>query len=212
MFTDRYENFTHFDNHNLVKHKMTLLRDKNTLGKDFREVLEEITLLVAVEALKDLPYTKKTIQTPLASYSGIKINKITLIPIIRAGLAMMAPLQRLLPDCKTGFMGVSRDNKTLQAKEYYVNIPAIDKNETALILDPMLATGNTVVHTIKHLLKQGVVNISVIGILATPHALDNIFNCYSKCKVFVASLDEKLDDKGYIVPGLGDAGDRIFNT
>lgn len=206
------KNFFSLDTHPLVQHKLTLMRDKNTSSKEFRESLEELTFILASESLKNLKFTSKTVYTPLAKFDGIKINTVTLIPILRAGLSMMSPLQRLLPDCKVGFMGLARDEETLQPIEYYSNIPIIEKNETAIILDPMLATGNTVAHTLKYLLDKKVENIIVISILATPKALDTIFNAYPNCLIYSAGYDEKLNANGYIVPGLGDAGDRIFNT
>ncbi len=207
-----YKNFICLENHPLVTHKLTLMRDKKTPPKEFREVLEEVTLLVASEALKNLQYEQRIVETPLAVYKGIKVNTVTLIPVIRAGLSMMSPLQKLLPDAKVGFMGISRDHDTLKAKEYYVNIPNIADNETALILDPMLATGNTLVYTLDYLKKKNVKNIIVIAIVSTPKALDHIFANHPNCLIFSAGLDTELNDLGYIVPGLGDAGDRIFNT
>ena len=207
-----YPNFVCLDSHPLVRHKLTLMRDKNTNSKEFRETLEEVTFIVASEALKNLNYSEKVVYTPLAKYDGIKINKVTLIPIIRAGLAMMSPLQKLLPDAKIGFMGLARNEKTLTPTEYYLNIPHIDHNETALILDPMLATGHTIAYTLKYLLNKNVKNVIVISILSTPKALENIFNTYKDCLIYSAGYDEELNKDGYIIPGLGDAGDRIFNT
>jgi uracil phosphoribosyltransferase len=207
-----HKNFFCLDNHPLVKHKMTLIRDKNTSPKEFREILEEITLIVASEALRNLKFTEKTVETPLASYKGISINDVTLIPVIRAGLAMMAPLQKLLPDSKVGFMGASRNHSTLETQQYYVNIPKIDSEGTALILDPMLATGNTIAHTLNYLKENNTKNIIVISIICVPNALDVIFKTFPNCLVYTAALDSTLNEKGYIVPGLGDAGDRIFNT
>lgn len=207
-----YKNFICLESHPLVTHKLTLMRDKNTQSKEFRELLEEVTLLVASEALRNLKFEDKIVETPIATYKGIKINAVTLIPVIRAGLSMMSPLQKLLPDAKVGFMGVSRDHDTLATKEYYVNIPNIADNETALILDPMLATGNTLVHTLDYLKTNKVKNIIIISIVSTPKALENIFSNYPDCLVYSAGFDTELNDMGYIVPGLGDAGDRIFNT
>jgi uracil phosphoribosyltransferase len=207
-----YKNFICLASHPLVTHKLTLMRDKNTLPKEFRELLEEVTLLVASEALRNLKFEEKIVETPIATYSGIKVKTVTLIPVIRAGLSMMSPLQKLLPDAKVGFMGVSRDHDTLQAQQYYVNIPSIGKDETALILDPMLATGNTLVHTIDYLKKKNVKNIIIISIVSTPKALDNIFFHHPDCLIYSAGFDTELNEMGYIVPGLGDAGDRIFNT
>lgn len=207
-----YKNFICLESHTLVTHKLTLMRDKNTQPKEFRELLEEVTLLVSSEALRNLSFEDKIVETPIAKYKGIKINTVTLIPVIRAGLSMMSPLQKLLPDAKVGFMGVSRDHDTLAAKEYYVNIPNIADNETALILDPMLATGNTLVHTLDYLKEKNVKNIIIISIVATPKALENIFAHHPDCLIYSAGFDTELNEMGYIVPGLGDAGDRIFNT
>ncbi len=206
------KNFVCLEYHPLVTHKLTLMRDKETLPKEFRELLEEVTLLVASEALKNLKFKEKIVETPMAIYKGIKVNPVTLIPIIRAGLSMMAPLQKLLPDAKVGFMGVSRDETTLKTNEYYKNIPDIAKDETALILDPMLATGNTLVHTLDYLKSKDVKNIIIISILTTPKALDNILRNHPTSLIYSAGFDEHLNNMGYIVPGLGDAGDRIFNT
>ncbi|MFL1781012.1 Uracil phosphoribosyltransferase [Candidatus Hepatincolaceae symbiont of Richtersius coronifer] len=208
-----YKNFFCLDYHPLVTHKLTCLRDKTTPSKEFREIIEEITLIVASEALRNLKFRPKFVETPVAKYEGIKVNKVTLLPIIRAGLSMMSPLQKLLPDAKVGFIGIARDHTTLQPKEYYLNIPKIEINETVLILDPMLATGNTVAHTIKHLINNNNnKNIIIISILSTPIALKTIFDIYPDCLVYSAGCDECLNDQGYITPGLGDAGDRIFNT
>jgi uracil phosphoribosyltransferase len=207
-----YKNFICLENHPLVTHKLTRIRDKNTQSKEFRELLEEVTLLVASEALRNLKFEEKLVETPIAPYNGIKVHTVTLIPVIRAGLSMMSPLQKLLPDAKVGFMGVSRDHDTLQAKEYYVNIPSIAEGETAIILDPMLATGNTAVHTLNYLKQRDVKNIIIIGIVATPKALDNIFSKHKDCLIYSAGFDKELNENGYIIPGLGDAGDRIFNT
>jgi uracil phosphoribosyltransferase len=188
------------------------MRDKNTNSKEFRELLEEVTFTIASAALRNLKFEERIVETPIATYKGIKINKVTLIPVIRAGLSMMSPLQKLLPDAKVGFMGVSRDHDTLQAREYYVNIPSIAENETALILDPMLATGNTIVHTLDYLKRNDVKNIIVIAIVSTPIALDTIFAKHPDVLIYSAGFDKELNNIGYIVPGLGDAGDRIFNT
>lgn len=208
-----YKKFFYFENHVLLNHKLTLLRNQNTSSRDFRKILEEITLILASEALKDIPYTLKQVVTPMdINYQGIRIIPITVLPILRAGIGMLAPLQQLLPDSKIGFIGVQRDENTLKPHNYYINIPQVSENEVAVILDPMLATGNTVVYAIEQLLKRHITKIKIVSILATPVALDNIFTHYEDCEIYTAGFDQKLNDKGYIIPGLGDAGDRIFNT
>jgi uracil phosphoribosyltransferase len=207
-----YKNFFCLDHNPLVKHKLTILRNKNTPSKDFREIIEEITYIVAIEALKNLKFSDKVVQTPLAKYNGIKLNDAVLIPIIRAGIIMVNPLQKLLPNSKVGFIGLARDKTSLTPKQYYKNFPVIEKDNTALILDPMLATGNTIAYTIELLKEQGVTDIIVIGILSAKKALDTIFKAHPQCLIYSAGYDAELDKDGYITPGLGDAGDRIFNT
>lgn len=196
----------------LVKHKITLLRDKRTTPKDFREVLEELTFIVAVEASKHLKVVPKKIETPISSYTGIKVKPSMIIPIIRAGIGMINPLLKLFPNCKLGFMGLSRNEETLNPNMYYHNLPTINPNETIFILDPMLATGGTLAYTIKHLLEQQAKDIVVLSILSTPVGIQNVQKVYKDIVIYTAEIDPELNSKGFIVPGLGDAGDRIFNT
>ncbi|MGV3278590.1 uracil phosphoribosyltransferase [Rickettsiales bacterium LUAb2] len=196
----------------LVKHKITLLRDKTTSPKDFREILEELTFLIACEASKHLKTSNKTVKTPLSAYNGVKVKPSMIIPIIRAGIGMINPLLKLFPDCRLGFMGLSRDEATLSATEYYRNIPEVKLGETVFILDPMLATGGSLAYTVKYLNSKGVKDIIVLSILSTPVALQNIKQTYENVIIYTAEIDEKIDENGFIIPGLGDAGDRIFNT
>lgn len=207
-----YANFFCLDNNPLVHHKLTILRDKNTSPKDFREIIEEVTYIVAIEALKNLTFSTKIVNTPLAEYKGIKINDVVIMPIIRAGIIMINPLQKLLPNSKVGFMGLSRDHQTLEPIEYYKNIPTVGKNDTVIILDPMLATGNTVAYAMEYLKSVNVKNILVVSVLTAKPALDKIFATNANVMVYSAGYDAELNNKGYITPGLGDAGDRIFNT
>lgn len=206
------KNFFCLSNIPLVKHKITLLRNKNTPTKDFREVLEELTFILAVEASKHLKSKNKVVQTPLSVYEGKKVNSSMIIPIIRAGIGMINPLLKLLPDCRLGFMGLSRDEETLNPVEYYRNIPKPKNGETIFILDPMLATGGSLAYTIKYLLQNGAKDIIVLSILGTPVGVKNILEAYKDVIVYVAEMDYELNENGFIIPGLGDAGDRIFNT
>lgn len=207
-----HDGFFCLNQHSLVKHKITMLRDKKTASKDFGVLLEELTLLLASKALENLSFKNKTVETPLGVYSGIETHAVVLVPIIRAGLAMMPPLQRFLQNVKVGFLGIARNHETLAAEEYYKNIPAIQDDETVIILDPMLATGNTMEHTIKVLQEKGAKKIIILAVLATPMAVKKILNISPESAIYCADIDEKLDENGYIVPGLGDAGDRVFNT
>ncbi len=207
-----HDRFFCLSEHSLIKHKITVLRDKKTSSRDFRVCLEELTLLLASKALENLDFKNKTVETPLGIYQGVEVGSVVLIPVIRAGLAMMAPLQKLLQNVKVGFLGVARNHDTLKAEEYYKNIPTIESGETVLILDPMLATGNTMEHTIKALREKGAEKIIILSVLATPMAVEKILNIFHGCIIYSADIDEKLDENGYIVPGLGDAGDRVFNT
>lgn len=206
------KNFFCLSDNPLVKHKITLLRNKNTPTKDFRELLEELTFILAVEASKHLKSNKKQVETPLSIYDGQKVNSSMIIPIIRAGIGMINPLLKLLPDCRLGFMGLSRDEETLNPVEYYCNIPKPKANETIFLLDPMLATGGSLAHTIKYLLKNGAKDIIVLSILSTPVGLETLVKAYSDVIIYTAEIDDKLDENGFIIPGLGDAGNRIFNT
>ncbi len=207
------KNFFSLNDHPLIKHKMTLMRDKNTLPKEFKELLEEVTFIIATEASRQIPYSSKIVETPIEPYHGSKIGEITILPILRAGLGMLTAVQKLLPNSKIGFMGLKRDHDTLKAVEYYNNIP-ITKNcdDTVLVLDPMLATGNTVLYTLDYLHSFNIKNVIVISIISTPIGVEKILNKYPNCYIYSAALDEKLTDAGYITPGLGDAGDRLFNT
>lgn len=196
----------------LVKHKITLLRDKKTSPKDFREILEELTFLIAVEASKHLKFVDKTVETPISVYDGIKIKPSMIIPIIRAGIGMINPLLKLFPACKLGFMGLSRNEENFTPDMYYTNIPKINASDTIFILDPMLATGGSLSYTIKYLLEKGAKDIVVLSILSTPKGIQKVIDTYNEIIIYTAEIDSKINEKGFIVPGLGDAGDRIFNT
>lgn len=203
-------NFFCLDNNPIVKHKLTIIRDKDTNSKDFREIVEELTYIVAVEGLKSLDFTEKKVLTPLQEYTGIKLEPVVILPIIRAGIAMVNPVQKILPKSQVGFIGLSR-NKDLSINEYYYNVPNI-KDKTVIILDPMLATGNTIVTTIEKIKIEKPKKIIILSILCSKKAYETIHNSYPEVYIYSAGYDEKLNDKGYIIPGLGDAGDRIFNT
>jgi uracil phosphoribosyltransferase len=206
-------NFFCLTDHPLVSHKVTLLRDKTTNPKDFREILEEVTFILASESAKHISTCSKKVETPISTYQGIKIQPTAIFPVIRAGLGMIPPLLKLLPDTKLGFIGLSRNEETLKPEEYYSNIPEISQNTTAFILDPMLATGNTINHSIAKLSKmKNIQKIIILSILSTTKALDNIFSHNKDVIIYSAGFDTHLTKEGFITPGLGDAGDRIFNT
>lgn len=196
----------------LIKHKITLLRDKTTSPKDFREILEEMTFILAVEAAKHVKYVEKRVFTPMAEYPGIKINVTTVVSIIRAGLGMMSPMLKLFPNCIQGFMGVARNEETLEPQIYYRNIPSVPKDSTTFLLDPMLASGGSLCVTLDEVVRQGAKDIVVLCILSTPQGIERVLKAYPHVIIYTAEIDETLSDTGFIVPGLGDAGDRIFNT
>jgi uracil phosphoribosyltransferase len=204
------KNFVCLDDNPVVKHKLTIIRDKETKSKDFREIVDELTYIVAVEGLKELDYVQKKVLTPLQEYKGIKLESVVMLPIIRAGIAMINPVQKILPKSQVGFIGLSR-NKDLSINEYYFNVPNIN-NKTVIILDPMLATGNSIVRTIEKIIVSKPKKIIVLSILCSKKAYENIHNSFPDVLIYSAGYDEELNDKGYIIPGLGDAGDRIFNT
>lgn len=196
----------------LIKHKITLLRDQKTSPKDFREILEEMTFVLLVEASKHIKYKAKHVTTPLATYEGIKVKNSLVVPIMRAGLGMMNPLLKLLPACQLGFMGVARNEEDCSASVYYKNIPAVKADTTVFVLDPMLATGGSMCKALEELEKQGATSIVILCILSTTVGIETVLKEYPQVTIYTAEIDPELNTSGFIVPGLGDAGDRIFNT
>ncbi len=199
--------------HPLVAHKLALLRDKNTEPKKFRELIREIAILLAYEATSDLILYQINIDTPLATTSGkILTEKIGLVPILRAGLGMVEGVWNLMPSAEVWHIGLYRDELTLKPVAYYNKLPIEPTVSVCLILDPMLATGGSAVATVDILKRWGVRKIKFVGILAAPQGIENLQNHHPDVHIHIAGIDETLNQRGYILPGLGDAGDRQFGT
>lgn len=202
-------------NHPLILDKLTRIRNKKTEKKDFQENLSEIVSLMAYEVFKDIPLSNVTIDTPIAKMNGKTLTKkIILCPILRAGLGMVSGIEHLLPNAVVSHIGLYRDEETLEPQEYFFKYPNIKNHEDVLvyILDPMLATGGSSLAAINKLKSIGVKNITFIGIVGVQEGINKIHNEHKDVKIYLASLDEKLNEHGFIIPGLGDAGDRIFGT
>ncbi|MFY9197966.1 MAG: uracil phosphoribosyltransferase [Acutalibacteraceae bacterium] len=201
-------------NHPLIQHKLTLLRDKNTGSKDFRTLVGEIAMLMCYEATRDLPLQEVEIETPvaLAKTKVISGKKLAFVPILRAGLGMVEGVLTLVPSAKIGHIGLYRDPKTLKPVSYYCKLPNDIEEREVIVLDPMLATGGSACDAITQIKTYNPKSIKFMGIVAAPEGLDMLTKTHPDVDVYCAALDEKLNDHGYIVPGLGDAGDRIFGT
>ncbi len=199
--------------HPLVAHKLSLLRDKNTEPKKFRELIREIAALLAYEATSDLILYQASIDTPLATTTGSYLSeKIALVPILRAGLGMVEGVWNLMPSAEVWHIGLYRDEHTLQPVEYYKKVPVEPAVSVCLILDPMLATGGSAVATADILKRWGVRKIKFVGILAAPQGIENLQKHHPDVNIHIAGIDATLNPRGYILPGLGDAGDRQFGT
>ena len=200
--------------HPLVKHKVALLRDVNTHTNLFRELVEEITTLMAYEAFKDIDTKEIEVTTPLETTTQTVVveNSVAIIPILRAGLGMVNGIHTLLPTAKVGHIGMYRDHETLQPKEYYCKLPENVQEKTCVVIDPMLATGGSAVAAIDLLKKQGCTKIKLMNIIAAPVGVETVQKAHPDVQIYVAQLDRCLNENGYILPGLGDAGDRIFGT
>ena len=199
--------------HPLVAHKLTRLRDKDTDPKHFRELIREIAGLLAYEATTDLPLEPKTVQTPLMAHTGVTLREtIGLVPILRAGLGMVEGVWNLMPTAEVWHIGLYRDERTLHPVSYYNRLPVEPTVQVSLVLDPMLATGGTAVETVNILKRWGQVKIKYIGIIAAPEGILALTTAHPDVPIYVAAIDSHLNDIGYIVPGLGDAGDRQFGT
>ncbi|CDB23915.1 uracil phosphoribosyltransferase [Clostridium sp. CAG:557] len=201
-------------NHPLIQHKISLLRDRDTGVKEFREMISEIAMLMCYEATRDLPLKEVEIETPLA-VAKTKIlagRKMAFIPILRAGIGMVDGVTTLIPAAKVGHIGLYRDPETLKPVEYYSKLPTDVNDRDVIVLDPMLATGGTAVDAIDIIKKENPKSIKFMCIIAAPEGVKTLTNAHPDVPVYCAALDEKLNENGYIVPGLGDAGDRIFGT
>lgn len=200
-------------NHPLIQHKLSIMRDKNTSVKDFRECAHEIGLLLGYEATKDLELEDFELETPITKMLGKRTKRgVALIPILRAGLGMVDALMDLIPSARIGHIGLYRNEETLEPVEYYCKVPTDIAERQVLVVDPMLATGGSAVDAITLLKKRGAVNIKFVCIIAAPQGVEALRKAHPDVDVYCGALDEKLNEKGYIVPGLGDAGDRLFGT
>lgn len=199
--------------HALINHKLSIMRDKNTNTIVFKENLDEIAMLMAYEVTKDLPLVEYPIETPICKTIGKKLAKqIILVPILRAGIGLVDGFRRIIPSAKVGHIGLQRDEETLQPIEYYAKFPKGIEDAIVIVVDPMLATGGSASATITSLKKRGAKNIHLVCLLAAPEGVAVIEKEHPDVNLTLAALDDKLNSKGYIVPGLGDAGDRLFGT
>lgn len=200
--------------HPLIQHKLTLMRDKNTGSKDFRELLTEITMLMGYEITRDVQLEEIEIETPVVTTKAKVVagKKLGIVPILRAGLGMVDGLVSLIPAAKVGHVGLYRDPETLKPVEYYCKLPQDIEEREMIVVDPMLATGGSAVAAIDVLKAKGAKTIKLVNLVAAPEGIEEVQKYHSDVDIYVASVDEKLNDHGYIVPGLGDAGDRLFGT
>lgn len=200
--------------HPLIQHKLTLMRDKNTGSKDFRELLTEITMLMGYEITRNIQLEEVEIETPVTNTKSkiISGKKLGIVPILRAGLGMVDGLLNLVPAAKVGHVGLYRDPETLKPVEYYSKFPQDIEEREMIIVDPMLATGGSAVAAIDVLKQKGAVSIKLVNLVAAPEGIEEVHKYHPDVEIYVAAIDERLNDHGYIVPGLGDAGDRLFGT
>ena len=200
--------------HPVIKHKISLLRDKNTSSNEFRRILTEITIMLAYEATKDLSLEEYEEETPVAKTTGYRLSgkKLGIVPVLRAGLGMVDGLLEVFPSARVGHIGMYRDDETLKPVEYYFKIPKDSDKRDMLIVDPMLATGGSACDAIANLKKRGCTSIKLLNIIAAPEGIEVIKREHPDVDIFIAQLDERLNENGYIVAGLGDAGDRLFGT
>jgi uracil phosphoribosyltransferase len=206
-------NNLYISSHPLVSHKLTHIRDSNTKSRQFRELIREISALLTYEATADLTTITKKVETPLAVTKGLELREnIGLVPILRAGLGMVEGIWWLMPNAEVWHIGLYRDEETLQPVEYYNKLPIEPTVSVCLILDPMLATGGSAVATVEILKRWGVNKIKFVGILGSPEGIQNLQNNHTDVDIHLAAIDDRLNDQGYILPGLGDAGDRQFGT
>ena len=201
-------------NHPLIKHKLTFIRDINTGAKEFREMVKEVSMLMAYEVTRDLPLEDIEIETPLQKTKSQVISgkKLGIVPILRAGLGMVEGMLNLLPAAKVGHVGLYRDPETLEPVEYYCKLPNDVEERDLIVLDPMLATGGSAKAAIQFLKDRGATAIKLVCLIAAPEGIKVVQDAHPDINIYVAAIDEKLNDHAYIVPGLGDAGDRLFGT
>ena len=203
----------HIMTHPLIQHKISIIRDEATTVKDFRELVYEIALMMGYEAKEDLEMVEQKVKTPLAETTGKFIAKqVALVPILRAGLGMVDALMSIIPAAKVGHVGLYRDHKTLEPKEYYCKLPPDIEHRQVIVLDPMLATGGSAIAAIDFIKQRGAKRIKLMCIIGAPEGVEAVMKAHPDIELFIGTVDEKLNEKGYIVPGLGDAGDRLFGT
>ena len=208
-----YKN-VHIRDHPLIRHKLAIIRDKNTNTKQFREIIGELATLMAYESFKDVPTQEIEVETPFekTKQTVVKENSIAIVPILRAGLGMVDGILTLFPAAKVGHIGLYRDEETLEPHEYYCKLPKNIETKVVMVVDPMLATGGSAVDAIGLLKKRGCKRIKLMSIIAAPVGVEKVAEAHPDVEIYVSTLDRCLNENGYILPGLGDAGDRIFGT
>lgn len=209
-----YNNNVHILDHPLIRHKVAIIRDKNTSTKQFREVIGEIATLMAFEAFKEVPTQTIIVETPLETVEQtvVKENSIAIVPILRAGLGMVDGILTLFPAAKVGHIGMYRNEETLEPQEYYCKLPQGIEDKVVMLVDPMLATGGSAIDAITLLKKRGCKHIKFLAIIGAPEGVEKVHTAHPDVEIYVSTLDRQLNENGYILPGLGDAGDRIFGT
>lgn len=200
--------------HPLIQHKMSYIRDENTSTKEFRELVDEVGMLMAYEVTRDLTLEDVSVQTPVQETTAKRLSgkKLGIVPILRAGLGMQEGILKLIPSARVGHIGLYRDPETLKAVEYYAKFPGDIEERDIFVIDPMLATGASAVEAITAVKKHGATKIRFICLIAAPEGVEVLKEAHPDVDIYIAALDEKLNEKSYIVPGLGDAGDRLFGT
>lgn len=200
--------------HPLIQHKLSIMRDINTGSKDFRELLEEISMLMCYEVTRNFQLEDVEIETPICKMTAkmLQGKKVAIVPILRAGLGMVDGMLKLIPAAKVGHIGLYRDPETLKPVEYYAKLPSDIEEREVIVTDPMLATGGSAIDAIQLLKNKGAKNIKLMCLIAAPEGVKAVLEAHPDIEIYVGNIDEKLNDHGYIVPGLGDAGDRIFGT
>lgn len=200
--------------HPLIQHKLALIRDENTSSKEFRALVEEVSMLMAYEVTRDFPLEDVQVKTPMALAHAKKIagRKVALVPILRAGLGMVDGMLRLIPAAKVGHIGLYRDHETLKPVEYYCKMPSDVEERDIILIDPMLATGGSAAASIGFIKDRGAKSIKLMCLIAAPEGIQAVQEAHPDVDIFVAAIDDKLNEQAYIIPGLGDAGDRLFGT
>ena len=210
---NKYQN-VHILNHPLIRHKLAIIRDKKTDTKQFRDIIKELAMLMAYESFKDVPTQEIEVETPLekTTQTVVKENSIAIVPILRAGLGMVDGILSLFPAAKVGHIGLCRNEETLEPQEYYCKLPPQIDEKVVMVVDPMLATGGSACDAVQMLKKRGCKKIKLMSIIAAPEGVGKVARAHPDVEIFISTLDRCLNEHGYILPGLGDAGDRIFGT